>query len=461
MCIKDQMSLNSTIDKSQLFNNWDNYQNQIKRYLESVSDNPYVGELADDFKETTLKNITQYYTESYSNWITKLLVNNTININSIYRINSLFNNGILMKLFCNKCMEIVSENDTKKLLNFITLENLELVKNEINDSIPKTIFKPSELKFVTTTGLGILDGNVNFVKLYELFKEPKDIVKSISTLNSTTYFNDHVINKIIGCKTGKSPIKGYFKKTDVGDFYNCATLQVVLGENKCANVKLFNNGKLQLTGIPHPDLGQKTIKIICDLINSLNTKENNFCLAKNTNIKLQSYKTVMINTCYDLGISIDRDVTSNILNKRYNFNTVWEGDGYPGVRVLYYYNENSIGTDQEGICNCNNNNTNKCSGKGCGNGINECRKISIAIFQSGKVIIAGGCQETKPIFQVYKHFNSIISDIAFEIKKVDNNNLKQVKTKTPPIFIDKRLIKNYDKYKQILKTIKSNLDNLC
>ena len=452
------MSIDSSKSKSQLFNNWDNYQNQINRYLESIEDNPYVGELAEDFRQTTLKNITQYFTENYSKWITHLFIDNTISIHTVYRINSLFNNSILMKSFCKKCMEKIGENDTEKLLDFIELDNLTLLKQELNGNIPKTIFKPSELKFVTTTGLGILDGNVNFVKLYELYKEPSNIVKSVSPLNSTTYFNDHVINKIIGCKTGKSPIKGYFKKTDVGDFYNCATLQVVLGENKCANVKLFNNGKLQLTGIPHPDLGQKTIEIICNLINSLNTKENNYCLANNKNIKLKSYKTVMINTCYDLGISIDRDVTSKILNKRYNFNTVWEGDGYPGVRILYYYNENSIGTTKEGICNCNNINMNKCSGKGCGKGINECRKISIAIFQSGKVIIAGGCQETKPIFQVYKHFNSIINDIAFEIKKVDSNNLKQIKTKAPPIFIDKRLIKNYDQYKQILKTIKSNLE---
>ena len=39
------------------------------------------------------------------------------------------------------------------------------------------------------------------------------------------------------------------------------------------NAKLFNNGKLQLTGIPHPDLGTLAVKIICDLIKSIPDNE--------------------------------------------------------------------------------------------------------------------------------------------------------------------------------------------
>ena len=81
------MSIDSSKSKSQLFNNWDNYQNQINRYLESIEDNPYVGELAEDFRQTTLKNITQYFTENYSKWITQLFIDNTISIHTIYRIN--------------------------------------------------------------------------------------------------------------------------------------------------------------------------------------------------------------------------------------------------------------------------------------------------------------------------------------------------------------------------------------
>ena len=60
----------------------------------------------------------------------------------------------------------------------------------------------------------------------------------------------------------------------------------------------------------------------------------------------------MINTCYDLGINIDRDITSNILNNRYNFNTVWEGDGTLVCVFYTHYNTNTLGTNFEGRCNC-------------------------------------------------------------------------------------------------------------
>ena len=166
----------------------------------------------------------------------------------------------------------------------------------------------------------------------------------------------------------------------------------------------------------------------------------------------------MINTCYDLGLSIDRDITSSILEHRYNLHTVWEGDGYPGVRVLFYYNTKTIGTLDEGKCICtikNNTGTNelvKCAGKGSGDGENQCRKISIAIFQSGKVIIAGGCKSSDPIFTVYNGFNKIIKEIASEIRKINTRSTKQ-KNMAGQYDIPKSSITNLYIYEKILKII--------
>ena len=184
-------------------------------------------------------------------------------------INSLFNTDILLKQFVKNLENNVAIGNTVELLHFITPVRLEKLKIHIQSIMPVIKFNPSELKFVTTTGLAILDTTVDFAYLYKHFTPPINIVKPETGSSTSPLFYPGVINTVIGCKTGNLPVKGFFKKADVGDFYNCATLQIVLGERKCANIKLFNNGKLQLTGIPHPDLGPVAVKIVCDLIKSI------------------------------------------------------------------------------------------------------------------------------------------------------------------------------------------------
>tara|TARA_B110000902_G_C14093160_1_gene507689 strand:+ start:52 stop:357 length:306 start_codon:yes stop_codon:yes gene_type:complete len=54
---------------------------------------------------------------------------------------------------------------------------------------------------------------------------------------------------------------------------------------------------------------------------------------------------------------------------------------YPGINVKYYYNINN----NTGICNC----SKYCDGKGTGDGDGKCKRITIAIFESGKILITG------------------------------------------------------------------------
>ena len=438
-------------------NNWDNYQNQINNYLLSIQSNPYLSELKNDFKQMNIEKITNWFTnDKYKHWIKILMNTAKFDTRIINKLNSTFNNINYMKQFCLYVQENIELNNDKQFIEICRDKSIENILKIVKEKIPKTKFNPSELKFVTTTGLAKIDTSVDFVYLYKNFVPPENVVKSVSPVDSKPYYHKEAINKVVGCKTGNFPIKGYFKKEEVGDFYNCATLQIILGERKCANAKLFNNGKLQLTGIPHPDLGTLAVKIICDLIKSIpdNEEDGSKIVFDKKRVNIKHYNTVMINTCYDLGISIDRDITSSILNNRYNFNTVWEGDGYPGVRILYYYNTNTVGTPNEGRCVCNSESGEICSGKGTGSGDNNCRKISIALFQSGKVIIAGGCQNTKPIYSVYELFNKVISEIFDEITKIDSTGTKKTVKKVKEIYIDKSKINNMNLYQNILGLIK-------
>ena len=72
----------------------------------------------------------------------------------------------------------------------------------------------------------------------------------------------------------------------------------------------------------------------------------------------------MINSCYDIGFSIDRESLYNIILNRYKLNTIFDSEGYPGVRIEYYYNSISTGKKTEGKCTC----PTKCKGKGTGIG---------------------------------------------------------------------------------------------
>jgi len=167
-------------------------------------------------------------------------------------------------------------------------------------------------------------------------------------------------------------------------------------------------------------------------------------------MEIKNYSTVMINTCYDLCFNINREVLYDILIDRYNLITVFDTEGYPGVRIHYFYNDNTKMSDNEGQCVC----PELCDGDGDGTEIGKCKRISIAIFQSGKVIIAGGCSNIEPIRNAYRFINEIIKDIQLEIEKEMTNQVvaprvhrKRRQVKLTKIKLDSDNIENKQLYR--------------
>ena len=94
-----------------------------------------------------------------------------------------------------------------------------------------------------------------------------------------------------------------------------------------------------MTGIPHPEMGKTAVEYVCSLLKELSSKcseEDKIVLSKKR-VELKDYKTVMINSCYDIGFSIDRESLYNIILNRYKLNTIFDSEGYPGVRIEYFY----------------------------------------------------------------------------------------------------------------------------
>jgi len=181
------------------------------------------------------------------------------------------------------------------------------------------------------------------------------------------------------------------KKTIKKIFYNQATIHV-FHDNKIMNVKLFNNGKIQITGLKGihqaPILVQKLIEYFQDLS----------ILEYDT--YLMNHKLVLINSDFDIGYEINRDVLhSEIID--HGLYSSYEPCIYPGVNIKYFMNTNNF----DGICCCEE----MCNGKGRANGDGDCKKVTIAVFKSGKVIITGG-QNIEQLETAYRFIKNFIDE---------------------------------------------------
>jgi TATA-box binding protein (TBP) (component of TFIID and TFIIIB) len=239
------------------------------------------------------------------------------------------------------------------------------------------------LRISTMTGIGELNTSINLTNLFNNIR-PNNLIRYVET------------------NFGK---KGYAKKNDKKKrkitgkrnlFFNQGTL-IIFYDNKLINIKLFSNklAKIQMTGLKNESQGINVINKIIDYIKDLDTnffKENK--VFNNYDAKLNYFKIALINSDYDFGFNINRETVFNdILEK--NYYTTYSPDSYPGVNSKYYWNT----INNEGICKCDN----ICDGKGNGNGDGQCRRVTMAIFQSGKMIITGAQQ----MQQVEDSFNFI------------------------------------------------------
>lgn len=171
-------------------------------------------------------------------------------------------------------------------------------------------------------------------------------------------------------------------------FYNQATLHVTMkykDTDKRVNVKLFNNGSIQMTGLKSVELGKQTLDYLVELVNEL----------KEDRITLGEYSIALFNTDFDIGFKVNREKLNRHLYSL-GIYTSFEPCIYPGVNIKYYYKT----SNQSGLCECQP----MCSGKGC-NG--DCKKITIAVFNSGKIIITGGCNYDQ-CFEAHEFIKKIL-----------------------------------------------------
>ena len=193
------------------------------------------------------------------------------------------------------------------------------------------------------------------------------------------------------------------------------------------NLKIFKNGNIQLTGVKdEKDVSTIVNQIIAEIKEIYKTKpEISSTEDFNEKIGFFNFHIRMINT--DFKTYCDKDNSEKFLIRRkvlhkilmsdiYNNKCSFEPGKYHGVKIEFFWNGKN--DKQDGICSC----SNYCFGKGRGKGDKDCKKITIAVFESGSVLITGGVSFAQ-IDDAYNYITSVFRSNKDEIKKMDLNNL--------------------------------------
>ena len=226
----------------------------------------------------------------------------------------------------------------------------------------------SELRISTMTAISSINSDINLLNLYQTI-QPNDVITYLQHGSETKGTSKKAQRKSRTPKKQKS-------------FFNQVTLHVTC--EKSVNVKLFNNGKIQMTGLKYETHGDKVLSLLIpELLKTDSTSESK--ILSHNQIETKPFDTVMINSDFSLGYRVKRDVIHRVIVEHGMYSS-YEPCIYPGVNIKYYFNQST----NHGICQC----SQMCSGKGCGLGDGQCKRITILIFMSGEVIITGArCRE--------------------------------------------------------------------
>ena len=262
-------------------------------------------------------------------------------------------------------------------------------------AIPSNGVIKKQMKFNSSTieDYEIIQALVKKESYYE-----ENVITSINNPGGRIKFKD--IRKIsIGIS--KKDIMSYRSKKKSA-FYNCFVLILRLNESgiyKEIHVKVFNTGKLEIPGIQNERIFNMTLALV---IETLQPYINDKLEYKN-----DSNETVLINSNFNCGFFIDREILYDVLRYKYNIHAIYDPCSYPGIQCKFYYNPD---TDIQLGCQISEEN------KHLYKNINE---ISFMIFRTGSVLIVGKCDENV-LMIIYEYLKIILNN---EFKTICQKNM--------------------------------------
>ena len=221
------------------------------------------------------------------------------------------------------------------------------------------------------------------------------IITSINNPKGRVKFKDKRKISIGLCKKDITS----FRCKQKSAFDNCVAFIMRLnieGIFKEYHIKLFNTGKLEIPGVKDGNIFDLIIENLIAMLKPyvdlylLPTSDNNM--------------EVLINSNFNCGFYIKRDVLYKILKYEKNISTIYDPCMYPGIQCKYNYEINND------------------------DGTTTHKKVSFMIFRTGSVLIMGKCKEYI-LFEMYEIISKLLVEKYESISQGnienDNDNLEQ------------------------------------
>lgn len=219
----------------------------------------------------------------------------------------------------------------------------------------------------------------------------------VDLLNFSKYISlEH--NNIISVKFNKDnnlierslevPKKTKKKTKKTKYFYNQCTIRINCMNNKIVNLKLFKNGKIQMTGCKSLDNAFIALdKLKVELLKEKYIKHDDNTITKidiisNSDFTINHPSIQLINSVFDVNIQINRNKLHSILIHKYNIESTFQPIIYVGINCKFITSAGNT--------------------------------VSILIFQTGKIILTAA-KTYAEITESYNFIKKIITDNLVEI----------------------------------------------
>jgi TATA-box binding protein (TBP) (component of TFIID and TFIIIB) len=201
-------------------------------------------------------------------------------------------------------------------------------------------------------------------------------------------------------------------------------------EFKEFHVKVFNTGELAIPGVQNDTIFKKVLTTVIDILQPYSPDVLTY---------KQSNDTVLINSNFNCGFFINRDVLYNIIKFKYNLQAMYEPCSYPGIQCKFYYNydldiQTGIQPSNSSKISDNDNNSISNNSNNSNNSNSTISKriveMSFMIFRTGSVLIVGMCDEDV-IHSIYEFLKSLLlkefKHIAIGINDANKDKKKKRK----------------------------------
>jgi TATA-box binding protein (TBP) (component of TFIID and TFIIIB) len=234
---------------------------------------------------------------------------------------------------------------------------------------------------------------------------PEELTCIETNLKRETYFEEYVITHIDN-PSGRIKFKD-IRKVSIGiskkdllsyrckkksAFYNCFVLILrikVQNTFKEFHVKVFNTGKLEIPGVQSESAFELILQQVLETLQPY--------VKEKLGYKSNSTETVLINSNFNCGFFINREVLYDILKFKYNIQSIYDPCSYPGIQCKFYYNPDSSVQNGSQISEEN---------KHLFKNVTE---VSFMIFRTGSVLIVGRCDESV-LLQIYEFLKIILNN---------------------------------------------------